>query len=336
MMDNLYNRRAERNQPKLKLWRYAGLMLTYRCSASCAFCYYCCAPDKGGLMTVNTAMEAWQGLVRLAGGTAKIHLTGGEPFLYFDRLAEIVEQAHRQGLTGLEYVETNASWATDAGQIRDRLKFLDANGLEKLKISWDVFHAEFIDPEAVLRLREIAEKVLGKERVLVRWQRYLQDPVRTCRLGPQEKIEAYRKALQQDFCRLTGRAAFQLAPLLAGSSPEQFCGRCCGSEILAAKGVHIDPYGNVFSGQCSGIVVENVGQIPLDTMWSQFDPARMTFWQILTEQGPFGFLQQALESGYIPLTQYASKCHFCTDLRRFFFDKGLFLPIISPEECYLE
>jgi MoaA/NifB/PqqE/SkfB family radical SAM enzyme len=336
LLDNAYNRRLTRGQPMLKLWRDAGLMLTWRCSAACAFCYYCCGPNKTGLMTVDTALGAWEGLVRLADDGAKIHLTGGEPFLYFDRLAQIVEQAHRQGLKGLEYIETNASWATDAVEIRDRLRFLDTNGMEKLKISWDAFHAEFIGPDAVLRLKEIAEQVLGSNRVLVRWQRYLQTPVKIRGLETREKNEVYRQALEQDACRFTGRAAFRLAGLMAGRPAESFSGRNCKSEILGAKGVHIDPAGNVFSGQCGGIVVGNVQETPLDKMWAQFDPARMPFWRTLVEDGPLGFLRQAQAAGYVSLGQYASKCHFCTDLRRFFFDKKLFWPIISPEECYSE
>jgi MoaA/NifB/PqqE/SkfB family radical SAM enzyme len=335
ILSNRYNHQIARGQPMLKLWRYAGLILTYRCSAACAFCYYCCGPDKKGLMDVDTAIEAWQALVRLAGPSAKIHLTGGEPFLYFERLAQIIEQAQRQNLKGLEYIETNASWADNKKEIRERLKFLDANGLEKLKISWDVFHAEFIDLDKVLRLKEVAEEVLGPDRVLIRWQRYLQEPVRIRGLKIEEKKELYCQALRQDSCRFTGRAAFQLAQLVANLPVESLLGKNCKSEILGAKGVHIDPYGNVFSGQCSGIAVGNVRQMPLDEIWRQFDPTQALFWQTLADSGPLGFFQQAMASGYVPLAKYASKCHFCTHLRRFFFDKKIFWPIITPEDCYL-
>lgn len=286
-------------------------------------------------MDVDMALSAWESLVRLAGPSAKIHLTGGEPFLYFDRLAQIVEQARRQNLNGLEYIETNASWAEDTIQIRDRLKFLDANGLEKLKISWDLFHAEFIDLDKVLRLKGVAEEVLGQNRVMVRWQRYLQEPVRIRGLGIKEKKELYYQAIMQDTCRFTGRAAFELADLAARFPAESFTGHTCKSEILGAKGVHIDPYGNVFSGQCSGMAVGNTQQMPLDEIWRQFDPTQVLFWKTLANNGPFGFFRQAVESGYVPLTKYASKCHLCTHLRRFFFDKRLFWPIITPEDCYI-
>lgn len=286
-------------------------------------------------MDVDMALSAWQALIRLAGPSAKIHLTGGEPFLYFERVAQIVEQARRQNLKGLEYIETNASWAVNNKEIRERLKFLDANGMEKLKISWDVFHAEFIDIDKVLRLKEVAEEVLGPDRVLIRWQRYLQEPVRIRGLKIGEKKELYCQALRQDSCRFTGRAAFQLAELVANLPAESLSGNNCKSEILGAKGVHIDPYGNVFSGQCSGIAVGNIRKTLLDDIWRQFDPTQALFWQTLADSGPLGFFQQAMASGYVPLAKYASKCHLCTHLRRFFFDKKLFLPIITPEDCYI-
>lgn len=285
-------------------------------------------------MEVDTAIEAWQALIRLAGNTAKIHLTGGEPFLYFDRLAQIVEQAYKLNLKGLEYIETNASWATNTSEIRDKLKFLDAKGMEKIKISWDIFHAEFIEPELVLRLKEVAQEVLGPDRVLVRWLKYLQEPVRIRGLQEGTKKDIYCQALKQDSCRFTGRAAFKLAGLIPGSAMLSFSGNHCKSEILGAKGVHIDPYGNVFSGQCSGMAVGNIHQTPLDQLWAQFDPGRTPFWKNLIDSGPTSFLTQAQAEGYIPIDKYATKCHLCTHLRRFFFDKKLFWPIITPEECY--
>ena len=88
--ENIYNRSLPRSEPKFKLWRNAGLMLTYKCSAQCEFCYYNCGPDKGGLMPIDTAAGAWQSLKDLAGETAKVHLTGGEPFLFYDHLAELM------------------------------------------------------------------------------------------------------------------------------------------------------------------------------------------------------------------------------------------------------
>lgn len=334
LLDNIYNQRINRDRPKLKLWRYTGLMLTYRCSAACAFCYYCCDPEKDALMSVDTAMASWEGLIRLAGDTARVHLTGGEPFLVFDRLAAIVQQTHKRGLKGLEYIETNGSWAADDNDIREKLMFLDAHGMEKLKISCDPFHLEYVPAENILRLKSVAEKILGKSRVMVRWEQYLQNPVSFAGISESEKHKIYRKALKDDPCRLTGRAAFKLGDLLEQKPASHFMGCNCAESFLGAKGVHIDPYGNVFCGQCSGMCVGNINHAPLDTLWREFDPEQMDFWKILFAGGPCGLLDLAQKEGYAQRPGFATKCHICTELRRFCFDKKLFWPIISPDECY--
>lgn len=334
ILENKYNMHIGREQAKLKIWRYAGLMLTYQCSAACAFCYYCCDPRQGGLMPTDVALGAWESLVRLAGKEARVHLTGGEPFLVFDRLAEIVQQAHKAGLTGLEYVETNASWANQTSDIQEKLRFLAENGMEKLKISCDPFHQEFVDIQKVIHLQTIAKTILGPERVMVRWQRYLQNPVNFKAINDTEKQAIYRQALSDDPCRLTGRAAFRLADLLPQRSWTDYLHNPCSQSILGAKGVHIDPYGNVFSGQCSGLVVGNLAKQQLDTLWRDFNPLSSPPWKQLLTEGPAGLMGEALAQGYIQRPGYASKCHLCTDLRRFFFDKSLFWPIISPRECY--
>ncbi len=334
LQDNLFNARQLRHQPKLKLWRYAGLMLTYRCTAACRFCYYCCGPEAGGLMSVDTAIRSWEGLVRIAGDAARVHITGGEPFLYFDRLAEICQQAHRLGLTPVDSIETNASTWSSAEALKDQLRQLDQFGLNRLKVSWDAFHEEFIDIDRVRAFISIARSVLGAERVLVRWEKHLASPTGIRQQEEQQKQAILRAALEADSCRFTGRAARELAPLAARFEPEQFQGQHCQNALLGAKGVHIDPYGNVFNGQCSGIVVGNVERTPLDSLWKTFEPDRWEFWRMLYRDGPFAMAEEARKDGFSEQKRYACKCHFCTDIRRFFFDNRRYSTIIAPYDCY--
>lgn len=332
--DNLFNRRHHRHQPKLKLWRYAGLMLTYRCTASCRFCYYYCSPQAEGLMSTDTALSAWEGLVRLSGEQAAVHITGGEPFLYFDRLAEIIQQAERLKLPGFDAVETNAQWGDNEQDIIDKLVFLNAAGMQRLKISWDPFHEEYIEREAVLRLAAVARTVLGQQRVLIRWEHYLHHPSGIRNKNATDKKIILQNALLSDRARFTGRAAEMLGPMMARQPAEYFRDKNCQKALLGAKGIHIDPYGNVFNGQCSGMTVGNVTQTSLDTLWRHWQPDRESFWRTLFDRGPAGFLNQACEMGYSLQPKYASKCHLCTDIRRFFFDNDRFSPIITPKDCY--
>ncbi|MHC4554659.1 MAG: radical SAM protein [Planctomycetota bacterium] len=334
LQDNLFNSRRSRDQSKLKLWRYAGLMLTYRCSAACRFCYYYCSPQAGGLMSVDRAIQSWEGLVRLAGENAKVHITGGEPFLYFDRLAQICKQASQMGLTPPDSIETNAGSWNSPGELTDQLRFLDDCGLDHLKVSWDAFHEEFIEIDKVRQFIHIARETLGPDRVLVRWEKHLTQPTRIQELGAEGKKRILLAALDMDSCRFTGRAAESLAPLVAHRPAEDFRGQNCQNSLLGSKGVHIDPDGNVFNGQCSGMIVGNVNQAPLNVLWRTFEPDRAAFWKVLYEKGPFGLLEQAQGDGFRPRDKYALKCHLCCDIRRFFFDKRTYSTIIGPHDCY--
>lgn len=334
LSENIYNRRAARDEPKFKLWRSAGLLLTYKCNCACEFCYYNCGPDKEGLMSVDTAMSAWRSLKELAGESAKVHLTGGEAFLYWERLREILERALEQGLGGADLVETNGFWATDEEAARRRLRILDELGVRRFKISTDPFHQEYVDAQTVRRLAELATEILGAERVLVRWRKYLDNPVEVSNPGSEQRGQHLLAAMKDYSCRFTGRAAGRLADLAAGESVESLASMNCRADFLGAKGVHIDPFGNVFSGTCSGIILGNVSEKPLDEIWKQFEPGQSEFIETVFNRGPAGLLETAAKRGYKQAGVYAGKCHLCTSIRQYYFDNAVEKSVVGPAQCY--
>jgi len=334
LSENTYNCELKRNEPKLKLWRSAGLLLTYKCNCACEFCYYNCSPDKGGLMPVDTALNAWRSLEKLAGKRTKVHLTGGEPFLYWERLIEILEKAKRDELGPCDLVETNGYWAVSDKVTAERLKILNELGIRRLKVSTDPFHQEYVDVEIVRRLAKIAKEILGPQRVLVRWQKYLDNPVEIRGLDAEQRNHKLIRAMKDYPCRFTGRAAGRLAALAKNEPIESMAAMNCGSEFLGAKGVHIDPYGNVFSGTCSGIILWNINDKPLEDIWKGFDPSGNDFVGTLFHRGPAGLLDKAAEQGYEKASSYATKCHLCTTIRQFLFDNKLDKSVVGPGECY--
>ncbi len=354
LSENIYNSGTGRSEPKFKLWRSAGLLLTYKCNCACEFCYYNCSPDKDGLMPVETAISAWQSLRILAGDDAKIHLTGGEPFLYWDHLQEVLKAARSEKLGNADLIETNGFWATTDTIAVQRLKRLDELGMRRLKISIDPFHQEYVDIEPSRRLAQMAIEILGSDRVLVRWRKYLDAPAEMKSLSPAEREQVYLRAMKDYPCRFTGRAVGKLAALAASSMldgrgtgfqpvktrPGWPCHiehqENCESDFLGAKGVHIDPFGNVFSGTCSGIIIGNVNQTPLEDIWKQFTPDRYEMINTLCTLGPAGLLEAAVERGFKEVKAYADKCHLCTQIRQFLFDNGLGKPEIGPAECYCD
>lgn len=342
LSDNAYNRHLGRDERKFKLWRSAGLLLTYKCSAACEFCYYHCTPEKGGLMPVEMAIAAWRSLKNLAGDAAKIHLTGGEPFLYWDRLVEILAEGKRQGLGPVDLVETNGSWAANEELVCDRLQTLLDLGVHRLKISADPFHQEYIDIESVRLLARVARKVFGTDRLLVRWENYLDagrassfaSRAGTHDLPPAQRDTMYLRAYHDYPFRFAGRAADHLGDLFASQPAEAFSDANCLGSFLGAKGVHIDPHGNVFSGTCSGITLGDVNDKPLEEIWRQFDPLADTLVGTLCRKGPCGLLEKAESLGYRRLAAYADKCHLCTHIRQFLLDSGAESSSVGPRDCY--
>ena len=400
--ENIYNSKLNRNEPKFKLWRSAGLLLTYKCNCACEFCYYHCGPDKGGLMPVDIAISAWQSLRRLAGENAKIHLTGGEAFLYWEHLEQILLEAQKVNLGKVDLIETNGFWAADDKITYSRIKRLDELGMHRLKISTDPFHQEYVNIEPIRRLAAAAIEILGPERVLVRWEKYLDNPTDMKNISHHARIQEYIKAIKDYPCRFTGRAAGKLAEAVANKPAESFASKTsklscrghlalesqagnvedvpsglsfriedspsnreqpvsrasrpriagkmpttqdsrdtgfpqnCKSSFLGAKGVHIDPFGNVFSGTCSGIIVGNVNQNPLEEIWKKFIPEQNEIITTLFNEGPYGLLKKAENLGYRKLPSYAAKCHLCAHIRQFLFNKSIEKTTIGPQECYFD
>ena len=387
LSENKYNSSIARDERKLKLWRSAGLLLTYKCNAACKFCYYCCSPENDGLMSVETAIAAWRGIKKLAGDSARIHLTGGEPFLYFERLCEILEAGRNENLGKVDLVETNGFWAGDESAtevkdihshrehkernlatentevteiyshpfdrlradrghrdnnsekrqndfVKEKLQLLDELGMRRLKISCDPFHQEYVDIEQVKLLAQVGAELLGNDRVMVRWRKYLEQPIQMKSISQEQLDKNYVQAMKDYPARLTGRAAGKLAKLKKGRKIKELAQlNCCGA-FLASKGVHIDPFGNVFSGTCSGIILGNVNEQELDEIWRNFEPRQKEMISILFESGPVGLLEEAKKAGYKVKNAYADKCHLCTSLRQFFLDKGKYPSVVGPQQCY--
>jgi hypothetical protein len=302
-------------------------------------------------MPVETCIAAWWSLQVLAGDEARIHLTGGEPFLYPEHLFAILREGKRQGLGPVALVETNGFWATNDGLVKDYLAKLLESGVQRLKISVDPFHQEYVDIEPVRRLAGSAGEMFGPERVLVRWEKYLGDlksQISDFRLpGARDRI--YVNAYHEYPFRFTGRAAGHLAQLIidnglwminkedsdsASNRPSSIIHHPCLSGFLGAKGVHIDPYGNVFSGTCSGIILGNIHQMPLEEIWRAFHPRQNEFIGTLCESGPDGLLEKARALGYAELPAYAGKCHLCTHVRQFLFEKHVEPSVLGPGDCY--
>lgn len=327
---------------QLSPWEFAGLMITYWCNARCAFCYVYSSPQRGGAMSAAAAVALWRGLDQHAavhGKKMRIHLAGGEPFGDWVNLLAIVRAARDAGLTRLEKVETNGAWATHDGLTRARLEQLDALGMEKLIISADVYHQEFVPFERVERLVTIARETLGADRIRVRWWEFLQNPRTVKALSSAARQAEFQAALRRHRDRLTGRAAELLAPLLPRFAPAHFAAERCDRELLHGKHVHVDPYGNVFPGVCAGIILGNGCEAGIASVWNRLahDWETRPVVGALIRGGSFALMKDAQAIGYVPLADgYAGKCHLCSHVRQFLCDRGANRDEIGPTDVYAD
>ncbi len=318
----------------LKYWSRAGLMLTDGCNAACAACYLHCAPDHGTWMSLEQAVGVWAGLESLSPHGCRVHVTGGEPFIDFPRLLEILRAARREGLVA-DAVETNGFWASDEATIRDRLGALDAEGVRRLTISADPFHQQFIPIDRVRRLAGMAEELLGPARVRVRWRDWLETGQDTAHMPVEQRRKLFSEWLATGRDRLNGRAAETLADLLPGKPVEAFAGANCREALLRSRHVHVLPDGNIMPGVCAGLTLGRVQppfEASLRAIWEgleQDHAARPILGRLITA-GPAGLLELAPKDFAVRKEGYASKCHLCWILRQALMSDGADLDELAP------
>ncbi|MFN0137590.1 MAG: hypothetical protein ACKVS9_15915, partial [Phycisphaerae bacterium] len=171
----------------------------------------------------------------------------------------------------------------------------------------------------------------------VRWWDFLDEPADVWRSVQERKQEAFHAALARHKERLTGRAAERLAAFFERFPAEHFSDENCVREVLHSQHVHIDPYGNVFPGVCSGIILGNANRRTIPELWDDL----AANWRAHRVVGPvvrggsYELMQAALPLGYEPLAAgYANKCHLCQHVRQFLLDRGHWPDAIGPAEVY--
>ena len=114
------------------------LQITDRCTNTCPHCFSSCSPLCG---TVVSFSQARKWIHQMAVVAAKrIVFTGGEPFLYFPMLRNLVHEASTRGLWPA--VWSNGYWITGADEFRLALRYLADVGLKQLILSDDSYHGE--------------------------------------------------------------------------------------------------------------------------------------------------------------------------------------------------
>jgi len=301
--------------------RHVGLILNYQCNAACRHCYLACSPDfNNDYMTAAAAERICTALY--AKGIRSLHIGGGEPFLNFGRLIDVITAVRKSGLS-IEYVETNAFWAKDDDEAIKRLQKLKDAGADNLLISTDPFHIEYVPMSMPLRLAEICDQI-GFKYFL--WQEKYRDLLSHLDLNKthsRDELETtYSKTyikdavLNQGFNH-GGRAmnmyqeALPMMPLDDVLSSVHPC-----KNLLNTRSIHVDLYER-FGLSCTGMA------LPLSEALSGMAAGKYKVFEILASQGAGELLIYARSAGFVPKNEYVSYCALCFDIRCFLSTLGI-------------
>jgi hypothetical protein len=269
-----------------------------------------------------------------------LHLTGGEPFLNFDLLCKATEMASGLEIPSL-FVETNCVWCVNDESTSDKLNYLKEKGLKGIMISVNPFYLEYVPFERTERAIRFAMEVFGYNTFVYQVEYYK----RFNDLGIRDSLpfDAYLKLENRtDFARNTeffmmGRAPFSLTGGLEGIFPKYLANRLaklsCSPEFLRSWHNHFDNYGNFIPGFCGGITLGDTRQLD-ELLENGIDIEVFPVLKFLIREDMEGLLQFAKDYGYrISEEGYYSKCHLCTDLRKYLVEKDDFAEL-EPKAFY--
>ena len=326
-----------------------GIFLTYKCNSRCKHCMYACSPQwKADWISLEDAEKILHNLSKAfgkrypkgyqeVGVNLGLHFTGGEPFLNFNLLLDLVRTASKLKIPSM-FVETNCFWAVDDETAKEKLMKLKDAGLHGILISVNPFILEYVPFERTLRAIRAAENIFSGNMMI--YQEYFRHQI--------ERLGVHGRMPLDDYLRRTGvaglyyaellpmgRACYELRNLFRGYPAEMFFNESCREELTRPWHIHIDNYCNYISGYCGGISLGDARN--LDSICSGIDlDDHPILARLVSERGikhlyilgveEFGYRES--ESGYI------SKCHLCVDIRRHISEETDEFKELRPKEFY--
>jgi len=304
--------------------KHAGIMPNYECSAACRHCLYACSPtyEGGGFMDEPT-MERTFELLR-EGGCRTVHIGGGEPFLNFDGLLTLLAKARKHGIL-VDYIETNACWATDEDTIIKHLSALKKAGADTLCISLDPFHAEYVPYAYPIRLAQACQRE-GFGYFL--WQERFLNMLRNVDPNTSHNREALEKSIGHNYIndtanaygiRMGGRAVQIEMEYSARRPVEDVLNSTPCTGLVSTGHFHVDMYNRFIPPGCTGLV------IPMEDVVRGMPLGKYPIYEALYSGGVAALFEFAKEHGFVPDAEgYASGCGLCFFIRKFLSETGEF------------
>jgi hypothetical protein len=236
----------------------------------------------------------------------RVGLSGGEAFLFFDRLCALVSYITGKG--GLVSVNTNGFWGLSLARAKVKVQRLKDVGLKQLVVSMDQFHEEYIPIQRPLNVvRACTELHLE---VLVQFVA----THKTKRLA--DLLKEHRDDLagvncREIACHPVGRAEDRIDPVDLITQPGIPAGRCPASVLSFSADGRAIPCCNA-AGHLKPLELGTVND-RLDDIQEKFqsDPVLT----LMRWKGPKALRDAALDVGFKdPGHGYIDQCHLCYEL----------------------
>jgi hypothetical protein len=288
-----------------------GLILGMRCNASCTHCSYSSGPYRTESLNRELALRAMDEAAAAIGEGESLNflLTGGEPFLDFEFLLEVV--SHGAKLGGYVNCVTNAYWAKTDEVATEMLSRLHDAGLSALAVSVSRFHQQYVPLHRARRALQVAAS-LGM-------QTELKGVVTNEDLEPGGTLHEWKSSLDADTINI-----FPVLPSLRDGAalPEGAYYRVPGLPSEPCPGEVLTLYYNGIARSCCFppstdrfLTIGDARSQPIADLLSRLrDGARQ---RILREHGPIHFAKAAMDAGLGDRLRdsYAGPCDLCEHIR---------------------
>jgi len=316
-----------------------GIMTNYDCSVSCAHCRHKASPSRNGGFITSEMMDKI--IIKLESvGCKSVHIEGGEPFLYPNKLLRVVKQLNNSSIY-LEHIVTNCSWYQNQKDTKKLLNELKLNGLTRLLLKVGPFQNENIPLKKVQNVAKAAEQ-LGINVMI--WDNEVYPEVSSFDPSKTHSLKQYLKKYGNSYMNklaecynvtFAGRSFEAFGEYLNKYSISELFkqNQGCDKDFPTENHFHVDMYGNFIFSHTNGVTIN------IDDIGKELSPKKYPYLTILLNGGINSLYKLATNKyNFKPKAEgYLSKCHLCYEVRKFLVvNNNIESPDLQPLDFYTE
>lgn len=292
--------------------RFHGLVVetTTRCNAKCGMCYQSVGSKGSDLwgkvnLNIDKIKTAVSDAIKINEVDPRFHLSGGEAFMNLENCIEIFKHAKDSGYIVIS-ATTNAFWAQKRDRAREISARLIESGLNRLEISWDVWHLPYIKPDAINNCLFACREVGIQTNLRILTTRSHSAGEALDYLDPSAVDCAGEISSGPVFP--TGRASTEI------DKDDIFREQDLGSSCFASLNLTINPKGQVYPCCAGADQTEALqfGSVSLDSLADVVDRMQKSLLlRILVFYGPGAYVGLLKKHGEDLGAEFASICHMC-------------------------